>query len=99
MDRHFCDSYANAFADSNSDGYPKRHANCYRVQLCVGDCHRQSNPIGDNYAFAVSNFNPRTYPNTGIPHPEPFFQPNQPLFSRIPPPPSQPNSDPLTLSV
>jgi hypothetical protein len=84
MDRHFCDSYANAFAVSNSNGYPKpkRHANCYGNRLCFGDCHRQSKPIGDNYAFAVSNFHTSTYRDTGIPQPEPFFQTNQSLFAR-----------------
>jgi hypothetical protein len=72
MDRHFCHSYADAFAESNSDGYPKpkRHADGNRVRLCVGHCHRQSDPIGDNYAFAVSNFNSYTY--TCIAEPEPF---------------------------
>ncbi len=44
MDRHFCHSYANAFAVSNSDSYPKPkpHADGSCDQPRVGDCHRQS---------------------------------------------------------
>ena len=63
MDRHFCDTYANTFADSNSDGYPKpkRHSDGKRIQLCFGDRHRQPDPTGDNYSFAVSNANSYTY--------------------------------------
>ena len=78
MDRHFCDTYTNAFAVSNSDGYPKpkRHANCNRVRLPIGDCHRQSNPIGDKYAFAHAESDAYAYSHTDtdIANPQPFAQ-------------------------
>jgi hypothetical protein len=82
MDRHICNSYANAFADSNYDGYPKpkRHANCYRVRLCVSDCHRQSDPVRDSHAFTVSNFLTHNY--TCIAKPEPFCQTGQSFSAR-----------------
>jgi hypothetical protein len=74
MDRHFCDSYADAFPDSDRNPNAERDWNSRPDRLSLS--YRQSNPVGDIYTFTDSYSDTYTYTyrfaDTGVDHCQPL---------------------------